>query len=223
MIVGTGLLATAFNMYKDCNKVLIFASGVSNSAEQNDGEFEREINLLETFIDTDMKLVYFGTTSIYDEDFKHSKYIKHKTFIENTIVTHSKNYIIFRLPTVIGISTNKNTFFNGITDAIINGNVHIKNNAVRYLIDIDSLSQYLPPIINTDKNCIMNVCFNNKAYVKDIVSLMGSIMKKDYLEHIIDGGYEYEINNSEFISKIPTESIENTNFYTYNTLKKYLI
>ena len=72
MIVGTGLLATAFNMYKDCNKVLIFASGVSNSAEQNDGEFEREINLLKTFIDTDMKLVYFGTTSIYDEDFKRS-------------------------------------------------------------------------------------------------------------------------------------------------------
>jgi nucleoside-diphosphate-sugar epimerase len=224
MIIGSGLIANAFKMYENSKDVLIFASGVSNSAEQSDKAFEREICLLKTYIDTNTKLIYFGTTSIYDEDLKHSKYIKHKLYIENLITTSFKNYIIFRLPTVIGNTSNNNTFFNGIKNKLtIDGSVTIKQNAIRYIIDVDDLTYTLNSIIPKENKISINVCFNNKSSVKDLVKIMADILELSYNELLIDAGYDYTIDNSYFLKYVTNNSIGLTKNYNYITLKKYLI
>ena len=45
MVIGNGLVASAFSKYKNDDDVIIFASGVSNSSTNKKEEFEREINL----------------------------------------------------------------------------------------------------------------------------------------------------------------------------------
>ena len=222
MIVGNGLLAKAFEQYKDIDSVLIFASGVSNSRELNDDSYTREFDLLSAYKDTNKKLVYFSTTSVQDPSIQDSKYVQHKLKIENYISTSFKSYIIFRLPIVVGNNTNKNTFFNGFRNAILEDNVHISKDATRYLIDVDDLVKYLPMVIDKETNIIMNVCFNNKTSVQHIASLMGKLMNRGFVEHIQEGGADYSPDNRHFLSYIPANSVGLLEDYTYITLKKYL-
>lgn len=60
MVIGNGLLATAFSNYKGDNSILIFASGVSNSGNTNLSEFEREKSLLKSALDLKLRLIYFS-------------------------------------------------------------------------------------------------------------------------------------------------------------------
>ena len=46
MVVGSGLLAQTFAHFKETETIIVFASGVSNSQEQDIVPFEREIKLL---------------------------------------------------------------------------------------------------------------------------------------------------------------------------------
>ena len=39
MVIGNGMIANAFKQYENDDEVIIFASGVSNSKENNDSEF----------------------------------------------------------------------------------------------------------------------------------------------------------------------------------------
>ena len=65
MIVGNGLIAKAFDNFKD-DKVIIFASGVSNSLEQRKQEFDRENILSNVINENPEKIVYFSTCYFND-------------------------------------------------------------------------------------------------------------------------------------------------------------
>ena len=222
MIIGNGLLARAFDLYTNNHNVIIFASGVSNSMEADPKQFAREFDMLMQHRGTKQKLIYFSMTSIYDTDLKESKYIKHKLTMEKSIINNFKNYNILRLPTVVGNTTNNHTFFNGIKNSILQGEVSVKDKAVRYLIDVDDLTKHLPTIIDTDYVGTVNTCFNNKNTARYIVSMMSEIMNKPYTEHVIEGGHDYSIDNEYFLSHIPADSVGLSKDYTYITLKKYL-
>ena len=101
MIIGNGLIANGFDKYRYNDDVLIFASGVSNSMENNENEFNKEYELLKDSIDIPSKLIYFSTCSIVDDSNK-SPYILHKIKMEKLIRENSNNYLIFRLPIVVG-------------------------------------------------------------------------------------------------------------------------
>ena len=70
MVLGNGLLANAFSAFKDDKDVFVFASGVSNSKENNPLEFEKEFQLLKDKIreNTGVKLIYFSTCSIFNHN-----------------------------------------------------------------------------------------------------------------------------------------------------------
>ena len=72
MIIGNGLLAQAFSEYNNNDEILIFASGVSNSLEEKESEFDREAKLLKSVITNypDKTMVYFSTCSVYDKLFR---------------------------------------------------------------------------------------------------------------------------------------------------------
>ena len=62
-IVGNGLIAKAFKDFNFSKNCVIFASGVSDSADENNLNFEREFNLLEKTIKNfrNIRLIYFST------------------------------------------------------------------------------------------------------------------------------------------------------------------
>lgn len=225
MVIGSGMIAKAFSHYVDNDNVIIFASGVSNSKEKDDLLFKREEKMLLDVNSKNLnkKLIYFSTVSIEDESLSNSKYINHKINIENIISENFNNYIIFRLPNIIGNTKNENTFFNFFKNKINNDEeIEIQKNASRYIIDIEDVSKYLSPLIDSElKNKTINVCFNEKIKMTDLIKSFEKIMNVSVKKKIIDAGYEYEVDNKEFLSLIESDYNKNE-FYIFQTIEKYI-
>ena len=117
MVIGKGMMARAFSLYRSNNNVVVFASGVSNSRESSRKAFFRERNLLRECIATNGNkiIVYFSTWSIYDRMLKETPYVQHKIKMEKIIQRHAGTYLILRLPQVVGKTNNRtliNYFYN---------------------------------------------------------------------------------------------------------------
>jgi hypothetical protein len=104
MIVGGGDIA---GVLKDRPGFIWFASGVSNSQEDREAEYGREIDLLMAQ-DKTKHLVYFSSLSIYYAD---GRYQIHKRQMEEIIKTNWKKHTIVRLGN-ISWGTNPHTLIN---------------------------------------------------------------------------------------------------------------
>jgi nucleoside-diphosphate-sugar epimerase len=199
MIIGRGLIAKAFEKYNNNDNVIIFSSGVSNSLETRDVEFEREESLLKSNLLLDKKFIYFSTVSVVDGSLK-TPYINHKIKMEKMISDNHSNYLIFRLPIVIGNNANKITFFNSLKDKINNNEELEVFNVSRYLIDVDDLSMTLPRLIDDEfeKNKKMNICFDNFSSVKEIIERMEFYLKKTSDKVYIDCDSNKPVDNQYF-------------------------
>jgi hypothetical protein len=224
MVVGNGLIAKAFNKYNNIEDVIIFASGVSNSGCNNKLDFERELDLIKKYLSiSDKKFIYFSTCSISDGS-KKSDYINHKINMENFITDNHNNYIIFRLPIVVGICNNKNTFFNNIRSKILNNEViTVYANLSRYLIDIEHITDILPHFIGSEeKNYIMDICFDRKK-ILEIVETMDKLIGIKSTKVIKNDEFiNSEIDNSDFMNKLENYGFNIEEDYTKKVIKKYL-
>jgi nucleoside-diphosphate-sugar epimerase len=221
MVVGNGLIAKIFYEYKDNTEYLIFASGVSNSNENNGSEFEREFNLIKKYIKYDTKFIYFSTIN---NDNK--KYFKHKRNIENYISEKSKNYLIFRLPNVVGNGGNINNIFNFFKQKIKNDELLKIKDVNRSLIDIEDIKKICIQCF-FNKNKILNISKIESIKVIDIINIMSNELNK---KAIIEISYTDNTNSNTEISSensleindaINTLNIDKNN-YTYKLLKKYI-
>jgi len=223
MVVGSGMIAKAFGKYKNYIDIILFASGVSNSKETDKNQFGKELKLLQLYEkEFDKKLVYFSTCSIFDKTLVNSEYVKHKIKTEEYIKNNFKNYLIFRLPNIIGETDNQNTSFNYFVNKITKkGIIQIQKSAVRYIMDVDDLTNILPNIIENDAqtNKIMNVCFNNKMSVLEFVKKIESVLNIEVDKTIVPGGCDYKIDNNEFLAIASRNEGED---YITETIKKYL-
>lgn len=201
MIIGNGFLAK--NLKKiDKSDLLFFASGVSNSLIlHNDPGLIRENSLLNEYKHTDKKLIYFGTSSIYDESRKDTAYVMHKKNIEEYIKKNFKNYLILRLPLVIGKSKNKHTLINYISNSILDGeSMQVQTGATRYLIDIDDLVEICNFVTKKTHNRIININSSEKISVLDIVKLLEKALDIKANFKNISGGSDYDVENQEFLN-----------------------
>ena len=192
-------------------------------------EFEREEDLLNS-LDKDKIIIYFSTCSIYDPTVQNSSYVRHKMVVETIIKYKFKKSIIFRLPIVIGNTKNKNTFFGYFIDKINNeSDINVDLLSSRYLIDSDDLSFVLSKIIEQYRNNDeigqkkINVGFDNKMMVTDIINMMMGILNKKSKINLICSGCDYEYNKKYFDDYIKSIDYKIPENYTYNILKKYLI
>lgn len=193
MLVGNGLIASAFLDYKDNDDVIVIASGVSNSKEKDYKKYQREIDMIGSFIGTKSKIIYFSTISVFDESLD-SLYVNHKKYIEKMISSNFDSYLIFRLPIVIGKTNNTNTFINNIKRKIISDEtIYINNMSSIYIIDIDDINRLLPNLIDTKNNEIINVIFNNKEFVFDVIQKIERLLGKETNKKIINDGFDFTI------------------------------
>lgn len=214
MVVGNGLIASKFLSFETNSEVIIFASGVSNSNEINDQFFQKEKELIYNFHSTEKKFVYFSSLLIEYPCMKNKRYVKHKKEIEEIIGKNFKNYVIFRLPNVVGKSKNKHTFFNFFLEKILKGEeLFIEKKSTRFFLDSDDLEKLISPII-LDKSInrmTINVCLNNKISIIDFVELMCESLNKNIKIIELDSGCD-----TSFVNTFPNYIEDKSNTINYN-------
>lgn len=223
MVVGNGSIAKVFiNDYQDDDSVVIFASGVSNSNENNESEFSREHMLLSKILVShpNLKLVYFS--SIYST-LVDSPYYNHKLKMENFINENFKNFIIIRLPQVISTNGNKNNLINYFVESLKNNKiVSIQKNVNRAIVDIQDVKNITKKIILDENNKILNFSHIEYVDVLDLFLSISNILNIKPKYNLIDPVFEIpKIDNSLEIINIIKQKIEKTN-YTNKILKKYI-
>lgn len=141
MIVGRGLLARAFApRYEHQPGVVVFASGVSNSAETGEGAFRRERELLERSLDAAPRLVYFSSCGVVAGEEPATPYMRHKARMESLVLAR-RGGMVLRLPQVVGRTDNPHTLTNFL-HRHITGGIPFETwaRAERNLIDIDDVA-----------------------------------------------------------------------------------
>ncbi len=228
MIKGKGLIASTLSDFENDTSVLIFASGVSNSGEIREEEYKREKDLLLSVLSEKARLIYFSTCSVFDRSLIDSRYVRHKLEMEKLLADNSSNYLIMRLPILVGRTANPNTFFNFICDRVrSNATIQVHKYAWRYLFDAEDLKKVFPIILlETQKEDIrqINVAFNNAASVPSIVEMIEKITGKKVRKEIIENGSNYDFDKAPFNLILEKNKIViDLRNYNYVVLKKYLI
>lgn len=158
MITGSGDIASVLTDREDR---IYFASGVSNSTETRESEYQREINLLWEQ-DRWKHLVYFGSLSIFYSD---SRYAKHKREMEQLVKCIFDNYTIIRMGNITW-GTNPHTLINFIRNKIRNREPFEIQDVYRYVVEKEEFLHWIDLI--PPWNCEMNVT-GRKMLVRDIV------------------------------------------------------
>jgi hypothetical protein len=159
MIVGNGDIANALRGI-DKGK-LYFASGVSNSQEIREEEYDREINLL-LEQDSFQHLVYFSSLCIF---YSNSRYARHKKEIEKIVSSKFYNHTIVRIGN-IAWGSNPYTLINFIRNKIRNRESFEVEDVYRYILGKEEFIHWM--LMIPDWSCEMNIV-GRRMKVIDIV------------------------------------------------------
>lgn len=218
-VIGGGMISKSFENI-DLGDITIFASGVSNSKENNKDEYTRELDLLNKTINESRKIIYFSTLSVYSND--RTDYIKHKLNVEEIIKNSGIDYIILRLPNVIGNTKNTKQLVPFLNHKIKNEeDIVISRNIKRDLLDVEDLPKICEFVLKKNINCTINVSLSNYIKVGDIVDLLKNIHKvKNLKENHIEMYENYKYKNEELLNLIE-ENIENLSTDPIKIITKY--
>ena len=162
MIIGNGTIASVLPERDD---LLFFASGVSNSQETNEKEYQREIDLLLSQ-DKSKHIVYFSTLSLF---YNSTRYVQHKKYIEELIKKKFKHYTIMRLGSPTW-GENPNHLIAFFRNKIKNKESFQIWDTERYILEKEEFLHWVNKIPSW--NCEMNVP-GIRMKVKDIVKKYG--------------------------------------------------
>ena len=226
MVIGNGLVARRFGLYNSQDNFLVFASGVSNSKTQNPDVYKREMKLLKECVEqyNTKSLVYFSTCSIGDPQEKESAYVHHKLHIEDYIRTRVKQYHIFRISNLAGISSNPNTLLNFFFNHVKNGvNFDLWTKACRNIIDVDDAYLIIDHILKHTlfPNQVINIANPVNLPVKKIIASIETFLhiKSNYIE--IEKGVCFDIDISPVQHIIQKLGIRFDPGYVRDLLNKY--
>mgnify|MGYP006075066635 CR=1 FL=1 len=228
MIIGNGLIANGFKFYQNDKKILIFASGVSNSNETCEIAFEKEKNLLRQVkesmsLDNDYLWVYFSTTSLLDVSQLNNYYVNHKKNVEN-IVKEFDKFIIFRLPQIAGKSNNPSTLINFLHKKISSEEkFDLWTNAKRDIIDIEDAFKICHQIIEEGNvlNKVIHIGTGIYNSIESIVSCLENITGKKALYQVKSLGSGFKCDLDLSIETAEKISLNFKNDYLSKALKKY--
>jgi hypothetical protein len=225
MIIGNGLMASVFIQdYKDNENFIIFASGVSNSSETNLEEFLKEKNLLiKTLHENPLKqIIYF--TSFIDTNISKIKYANHKKEMEEIISSSQNNYMILKLPQVIGNGGNKNTLINFIVNKLYNNEeILVYKNTYKSLIDVDDVKRITDVLLKAHTNKMhIEFPYIEKLLVRQIVNLVAKQLKIEPKIKFIDSDF-YDLPDLSLVNQLILFQLNiNAEGYTEKVIKKYI-
>lgn len=212
MIIGNGMIASSFKNVKVKHKCCIFASGVPNSNELLDSEYQREFRLIKKIFNDfpSYKFIYFSSCSI--ETGKKSKYISFKLKVEDYIKTNFKDFLILRLPNVVGHTTNKTQLIPFLKEKLLNKKeTKVNKSCYRFLLDVVDIPCIVNNLIEKEvRNKVVTVKFNNKISIEEIVTFFINKYNLKNSKIIIyeDDFIELNPDNSFFINLIKNDILD---------------
>ncbi len=227
MIIGYGFLANAFNDRIGENLV-VFASGVSDSACTDESSFLREEQLLlNTIADNhDKCLVYFSSCGVISETLLSVPYYRHKLKMEQIICATHSQYLIFRLPQVIGKSRNSKTLVNNFFDYVTDGQeITIQRFSKRYFIDIDHVVLFVNHVYKelVLKNKIINIACPQEYTALELLQVIETLTGLSAKYQVVDAGSYYNLDTSLFAKEASILQIELSDNYLMRAIQKHYI
>lgn len=225
MVIGGGMLAGAFCFYDEVETVVVLAAGVSNSNETSHRAFGRERRLVEqTLAGIGNKLlVYFSTCSVYDPDAIARPYVQHKLNIERIVSENAADYLVFRLPQVVGNTSNPATLTNYLYNRIVGQQrFDIWNKAYRCIIDVADVARIATYVIDNGvfKNKVVNIA-PRPYLVTDILRALERILGKEAVCTYKMKGCQFDIETDDISQILKELKIEFGPDYLFRVLSKY--
>lgn len=224
IIIGSGLIASYFSKCNLNGNYIVFASGVSNSVNPKQSDFDREIKLLTELscnkLYLNFCLIYFSSCGVVAEK---GEYYLHKLNMENLVKEKFDSYLILRLPQLIGQSSNPNTLINNFKLAITHDKlITIQKNAFRYFLEISDLVLVVNYFLS-DKffyNNTYNVAVPVKYSILEIVKTLELILNKKAKYKLINGGINYDLDLQQIIHLFSISNIYYNRNYLFESLVK---
>lgn len=157
-IIGNGDIASVLPKRDD---LLFFASGVSNSSETDEHEYQREVDLLLSQ-PKDNHLVYFSSLAVFEKD---TRYFRHKRMMEGLVKANFQVWTIIRIG---NISWGKNpmTIINFLRNKIKKGEPFEVRDEYKYIVDKDEFLHWISRIPSF--SCEMNIT-GKRLKVKEVI------------------------------------------------------
>ena len=224
IIVGSGLIAKALDKIPSNDDFLIFASGVSDSCETREVEFQREIDLIQESLQRNKKLIYFSSLDVVLRKDKFNSYLRHKLNVEK--ILEKKSAIVLRLPQLVGSRQNKKNLIPYLYNKIVNKKeFELKINYLRNLVDINDLSKIVECLIKKNNYSEKYLNIFNPKFIKilDIIRIIERLSNTKAIYTISEESFE--INNltvsDEYLSFLKESSVEFHSLYNIDLIKKY--
>ena len=185
-IIGNGFIGRNVNKLRKYiikSGYTIYTAGISNSNTNSKKELRKEIRLFKIFSkeNNSKKLIFISTADVSNNLKRNNLYIINKVKIENIIRKEFNDYIIFRLPQIIGNSKNKKTLINYFYRNIKkNKTIDVLSGVKRNILDIDDVIKVLKIIIFEKKLIKRTITLSNKYFVQpiDIVKIFEKKLNK---------------------------------------------
>jgi nucleoside-diphosphate-sugar epimerase len=225
VIIGRGLLARAFEPYFGNDpRVVIFASGVSNSLETRSSEFAREHSLLHGHLADDAKrIVYFSSCGVTALDNDLTPYMRHKQSMESLVRSRSGG-LVLRLPQVVGRTGNTHTLTNFLRDRILSGQhftvwAYAERNLVD-VADVAALGATLAKETSMDPSTIA-IAAERSLLTPEIVKIFERVLGKTANYSIVERGTSMAIDTTRVKEVSSRLSIHLGEGYVENVIAKY--
>lgn len=226
MVVGNGLIAKLFKTV-DCEEVIFFASGVSNSLETDHAQFLREENLIKETIQNhpDKTFVYFSTCSVYDSSKTESPYVLHKLKMEQLVASLCSKFLVLRVSNVVGNGGNPNLLMNYLIRSVKGGetiNVHTK--ATRNLIDAEDVKGITLQLLEKNKiNRIVNLAYLENYTVIEILQIIEKQLNVNLNLNLIKAGAGYQISVDDVEDYFIEHQLNNKSLYLTQIINRYYL
>lgn len=226
MIIGDGLIGSAFSataqLYTDA---VIFARGVSDSNETSDKAFNREERLLLRILadNKDKLSVYFSTCHTNKKTSVETPYFRHKLKMESHVKKHPE-FLIIRLPNVIGAEGNPNNLVNFLFKKIhSNESVDIWKNTRRNIIDIEDAAAIINQLLGKKiSNKTITVASTVNYSIEEIINEISDFVNLRPELNKIEKSPNEAIYPSEIVRKIISElDLNMDQKYLRRILEKY--
>ncbi len=224
-IIGRGLLARAFGPARiEQLGATVFASGVSNSQESDPAQFQRERDLLvKALAGCTGRFVYFSTCSITDSDRAATPYAVHKQKMEAAIRARG-DYLILRLPQVVGNTDNPHTLVNHLVAHVRAGEpLQIWSHAIRCLVDVDHVAAITLYLLDRglELDSTLDLAPPESLSLQELLSLVEQTLGQAAVYSLVDRGGGAKPDSTIFSTYAPPAGVDASPGYTRRLLHKY--
>ena len=221
IVHGRGMMASAIRVTEGLTGA-VFAAGISNSGEIDCREYIREYNDLRSFIESnsDKKIIYFSSYVAKDGT---SRYAQHKRQMEALIAENANDFLVLRLPQVVGKTTNRTLISYFVHAAKTREKIAIQKNAYRSLVDVTDVGRILSLFIGKNVTReIIAVGPLKSLWILDIIENIESILRLKIDFTLVDGGERQSADLSRALELLGRNDPLFDEAYQCSVLREYV-